>query len=337
MESIAQLQLAGVSNQDDVYICDGTSEVRLIRRTFENMKKAIKSWGKYVPWPVVQLLLRANVEANLEVNELEVTVFFSDIASFTTIVEGIPPESSLLLLSRYFNDMSKIIDDHGGVVLEFIGDAILCVFGAPLNNPEHPTAAVKASLRMLSCLRRMNEWSKEKHLPEVNIRCGVHTGRVLVGNMGFHSRMKYGIVGEESHVPDKLEELNKTYGTSMLISAQTFAAMDRTCFVTRPVDYIRIVPTAGSSLIYQVVDRHKRRREQHPLWPACDLHQQAMEHYRKREFQEAKQKFHKVGEIMASITGKEDGASALLAKRSDVYSRRPPPDDWDGVWTEEKH
>merc|ERR1719440_2478200 len=156
MESIAQLQLAGVAHvEDPSSIDEGTSEVRLIRRTFENMKKAIKSWGKYVPWPVVQLLLRANVEANLEVNEVEVTIYFSDIAGFTTLVETLPPESSLLLLSRYFNDMSKVIDDHGGVVLEFIGDAIQCVYGAPLNNLDHPTSAVKASLRMLAALRRM--------------------------------------------------------------------------------------------------------------------------------------------------------------------------------------
>merc|ERR1712066_873274 len=101
------------------------------------MKKAIKSWGKYVPWPVVQILLHTGVDASHGVKEKEVSVFFSDIASLTTIVETLPPESSLLLLSRYFNDMSKVIDDHGGVVLEFIGDAILCIYGAPLINPDH--------------------------------------------------------------------------------------------------------------------------------------------------------------------------------------------------------
>ncbi|CAE8584646.1 unnamed protein product, partial [Polarella glacialis] len=154
MESVAQLQLAGVSNteEDDEWNDKETSEIQLIRRTFRNMKKAIKSWGKYVPWPVVQLLLRANVEAKLEVNEMEVSIFFSDIANFTTIVESLPPESSLLLLSRYFNDMSKVIDDHGGVVLEFIGDAIQSIYGAPLPNENHPNAAVEASLLMLASL-----------------------------------------------------------------------------------------------------------------------------------------------------------------------------------------
>merc|ERR1719240_347522 len=121
--------------------------------------------------------------------------------------------------------MSKVIDDHGGAVLEFIGDAILCIYGAPLINPDHPSAAAKSSLRMLASLRRMNEWSAARDLPEVKIRCGVHTGRVLVGNMGFHSRMKYGIVGEDAHVPERLESGNKPYGTACQISEETYGRL----------------------------------------------------------------------------------------------------------------
>merc|ERR1739844_828937 len=131
------------------------------------MKKAIRSWGKYVPWPVVTLLLRSGVDAKPGVKETEVTIFFSDIAGFTTIVESIKPESSLLLLSRYFNDMSKVIDDHLGIVIEFIGDAILAVYGSPQKNQDHANLAVKSTLRMLSTLTRINEWSEKKGLPEV--------------------------------------------------------------------------------------------------------------------------------------------------------------------------
>lgn len=337
MESIAQLQLAGVSGSEDAVIEEGTSEVRLIRRTFENMKKAIKSWGKYVPWPVVQLLLRANVEANLEVNELEVTIFFSDIASFTTIVESMPPESSLLLLSRYFNDMSKVIDDHGGVVLEFIGDAILCIYGAPLMNPDHPSSAVKASLRMLASLRRMNDWSLSKKLPEVQIRCGVHTGTVLVGNMGFHSRMKYGIVGEDAHIPSRLEENNKTYGTNLMISQATYKQLDpNALFIIRPLDYVKLntSDTCISEKIYHVMDREKKTsgNKVHPLREPARLHAEAMRHYRTRDFTMALEKFTQVGKLMYEINGKEDGPSQLLANRCLAYIERPPPDTWDGTW-----
>lgn len=334
MESIAQLQLAGVSSTEDSIIEEGTSEVRLIRRTFENMKKAIKSWGKYVPWPVVQLLLRANVEANLEVNEIEVTIFFSDIASFTTIVESMPPESSLLLLSRYFNDMSKVIDDHGGVVLEFIGDAILCIYGAPLINNDHPTAAVKAALRMLASLRRMNEWSVMRELPEVKIRCGVHTGRVLVGNMGFHSRMKYGIVGEDAHIPSRLEEINKTYGTNMMISNATWSRLPPNVFITRPADYVHLRQTPGCSSepIHVVMDREKKHGKTHPMWGPCAVHIEAMDLYRSGQFRSAAEKFQSVGRMIKDITDNEDEASALMLKRCNSYIEQPPSAEWDGVW-----
>merc|ERR1719326_1888839 len=145
MESIAHLHLAGISCSEDTLANEGSSEIRLIRRTFESMKKAIRSWGKYVPWPVVQCLLRANVEADLHVEEVEASLYFSDIAGFTTIVESLQPEQSLQLLNRYFNDMTKVIDDNGGVIIEFIGDAIFCIYGAPLSNSFHPSSAVKGA------------------------------------------------------------------------------------------------------------------------------------------------------------------------------------------------
>merc|ERR1719311_624527 len=161
MESMAQMQFAGFAATEGGTGAHATctNEVRLIWNTFENMKTAIRSWGKYVPWPVVQLLLFANVEARLQVEEKWVTVFFSDIASFTTIVENLPPERSLTLLSRYFNDMSRVIDAHGGVVLEFIGDAISAIFGAPLVSENHATNAVRAVQKMLAALKKMNEWA----------------------------------------------------------------------------------------------------------------------------------------------------------------------------------
>jgi len=301
------------------------------------MKKAIKSWGKYVPWPVVQILLRANVEANLQVNEVEVTIFFSDIASFTTIVESLPPESSLLLLSRYFNDMTKIIDDHGGVVLEFIGDAVLAIYGAPLANEDHPQAGVHAALRMSSSLKRMNDWSKEptRGLPEVSIRCGVHTGRVLVGNMGFHSRMKYGIVGEDAHIPARLEEMNKTYSTSMLISDSTLQRLAPGKFFTRPIDWVHLrqTPGAESEVVHEVLPSGRVRRGCSQLVAQAFLsHAKALEIYRARDFDQASQIFEEVGSAMLEATGEEDRPSALLFNRCRAYCARPPPEGWDGVW-----
>jgi len=336
MQSIVQLQLAGLTTEPTTTIERGTAEIRQIQRIFENMKKAIKSWGKYVPWPVVQLLLHAGVDAKQNVEEKEVTVFFSDIASFTSIVESIPPEDTLLLLSRYFNDMSRVIDDHGGIVVEFIGDAILSIYGAPMGNAEHATLAVKSTLRMLSALARLNEWSAAKGLPEVKVRCGVHTGRVLVGNMGFHSRIKYGVVGESTNITGRLEELNKTYSTEMLISETTYSRLDPDAFVIRPIDfvYLRNVPSATSEPIYQVMARDRRASAKaHRLRPAAQLHAEAMELYRSRRFEEAAEAFGRVGEAMQEQPGAEvDVPSSLMMKRCRAYARCPPRADWDGVW-----
>jgi len=338
MKSIAHLQLAGVDcveeEEEDTNNGKETAEVLLIRRTFSNMKKAIKSWGKYVPWPVVQLLLRANVEAELEVEERDVTMFFSDIVGFTTIVEGVEPDKSLLLLSRYFNDMSKVIDDHGGVVLEFIGDAIQCIYGAPLTNEHHPQSAVEASLRMLSALRKMKDWSRAKGLPEVDIRCGIHTGRVLVGNMGFHSRMKFGIVGEESNIPSKLEELNKAYKTHILISQSTFERLEPNAFLLRPIDYVHLrqrIEGAPGELIYEVLPPSWKRSSL-VVNRLITLHTNAIAEYRSRKFASARQNFEQVNALVLEMTAEEDGPSLLMARRCEKCLQRSPQESWDGTW-----
>lgn len=283
----------------------------------------------------------------MDVNEEEVTIFFSDIASFTTIVERIPPESSLLLLSKYFNDMSKVIDDHSGVVLEFIGDAILCIYGKPIEDPEHPTTAVRSTLKMLSQLRRINDWSEKKDppLPRVEIRCGVHTGKVLVGNMGFDSRMKYGIVGEDAHIPSRLEEINKNYKTNFLISQNTLDRLDKDTFITRPIDYVylRHTPDSSAELIHEVRAMSKKHAKTHREWPAAALHAEAMELYKARDFKQAAAKFEDVAAMMHEITGgeedHEDYPSLLMLSRCESYIGRPPPAKWQGVWDrgDEKH
>jgi adenylate cyclase len=284
---------------------------------------------------VVQLLLRADEEDVLDCNEKEVTIFFSDIASFTTILEGLSPQSSLLLLSRYFHDMSKITDDYGGIVLEFIGDAILSVYGAPINNPKHATVAVKSAVKMLEALVAMNEWCERHDLPTLSIRCGIHTGRVLVGNMGFNSRMKYGVVGQESEIPKTLEELNKTYGTECLISSRAYDMLHKELFIVRPVDYVHLSTEKGapSELIYNIMSRYGVRKDKDVQKRAlAKLHAAAMEHYRLRNFKEAARLFRQVRESMQQLSGEEDMPSSLLLRRCLFYIDQPSPPEWDGVW-----
>jgi len=292
----------------------------------------VKSWGKYVPWPVVQLLLNSGIDHSDNVEERQVTVFFSDIAGFTTIVEKLTPERSMMLLSRYFNDMSRAIDEYDGVILEFVGDAIMAIYGAPLLNSEHPANGIKATLRMFTQLRKLNEWAVTKDLPQVGIRCGVHTGTMLVGNMGFRTRVKYGVVGEESSIPGKLEESNKSYGTNMLISSHTYSLIKTADFVIRPIDYLCLRSSVDTSeLVYEVADRIKKRVD-HPLTAVYALHAEAMQHYIKREFGSAAERFTEVGVEIKYVTDTEDMASQVMFERCQSYIKQPPDEGWTGVW-----
>merc|ERR1719230_30907 len=120
-------------------------------------------------------------------------------------------------------------------------------------------------MKMLSCLKVMNKWFTRHKLPEISIRAGVHTGEVLVGNMGFESRQKYGVVGEEAEVPARLEELNKTFKSELLISSATHARLPEHTFVMRPVDIVYISTNAGPQVVYQVLERDKGRDDQADL------------------------------------------------------------------------
>jgi len=345
MENIVELQLGGMASNTVASVGDAkeaeqdseiVSEVRMIRRTFENMKVAIKSWGKYVPWPVVQLLLATDVKGDLEVGDSEVTVFFSDIASFTTIVEKLAPERSLLLLSRYFNDMSKVIDANDGIVIEFIGDAILAVYGAPKMNERHPAAAVKSALQMMAALTKMNNWSIHHDLPVVSVRCGLHTGTSLVGNMGWASRMKYGIVGSESEVAPKLEEMNKNYGTVILISSALKARLDddEDRFYTRPIDNVCIRPhiSPEPELVYEVRQPERKSAKIETLQKAMDAHGRGYDSYLNMQFEEAATTFAHVNSLLTGLTGQDDEASAMMLTRCAYYVDNPPAKPWDGVW-----
>jgi len=332
MQSITQRQLAGVTTSFSYEQC--AAEIRLIQTTFDGMKNAMKSWGKYVPWQVVQRLLQNGVKADIFVEELEVTLFFSDIASFTTIVEAMDPVDAMVLLSQYFSEMSKVIEANEGIVLEFIGDAIFALFGAPVKNEDHASSAVRATLKMLHCLRAINAWSASHDFPQLQIRCGVHTGTCLVGNIGLQSRIKYGVVGDNSTIPPRLEELNKAYGTDNLFSAQTHSRLGTSSIVSRPVDMVYLRPRDEQpERVYQALGVGRRSGAGGGnLKAAANLYAVALDLYQARRFEEAERKFGLAGARLKEVLDTDDKPSRVMQERCREYLRQPPGPGWKGVW-----
>jgi len=210
----------------------------------------------------------------------------------------------------------------------------LAVYGAPIKNRDHPEAAVRATLKMLRALDKINQWSRQRDLPKVSIRCGIHTGTVLCGNMGFHSRMKYGIMGEDANIPARLEELNKSYGTDNLISEATYDRLQIEKFVIRPIDYVYVRHADDApELVFQVLATVHSTSRAHKLENPALLFSTALENYKRREFEKAEEQFTRTNQLMKDILHMgEDPPSILFIKRCQKYQKDPPKEDWNGVW-----
>ena len=160
------------------------AEILYIQKSFVTMKNAIQSFAKYVPREIVLNMTMHKKMAKLGVVPRRVSIFFSDIKGFTTICEAMEPNEVLFMLSEYFTAMSKIILETKGVLLEFIGDAILAIWNAPEDVPNHACACIEAALQMQEKLVQLRSHWRDKGYPEIHIRCGIHTDGVFVGNLG---------------------------------------------------------------------------------------------------------------------------------------------------------
>lgn len=178
--------------------------------------------GRYVSPEVA-----ARVERNpgdLEGERRQVSILFTDLRGFTTLSERMAPEQMAARLTEYFDAMTSAIFVRRGMVNDFIGDAILAVFGAPLDDAEHARHAVLSALAMGETLARLNErWSAEG-LPALRMGVGIHTGEVFAGNVGRAGKVKYAVVGDTVNLASRVEGLNKEMGTTMLVTEATYRA-----------------------------------------------------------------------------------------------------------------
>jgi adenylate cyclase len=186
-------------------------ERRRIKRTVQN----------YFSPAVLDVILKDPKSLSLGGERKEVTILFSDIRSFTTITESMPPEKLTHLLHEYFTEMTEEIFATDGVLDKFIGDAVMAFWGTPLDGKDHADRAVKAAQGMMRRLTRLQKKWADEGLPLVNIGIGIHTGLATVGNMGSEKRFDYTVIGDAVNAASRLEGLNKEYKTNIIISEAT--------------------------------------------------------------------------------------------------------------------
>ena len=180
-------------------------------------------FGRYVTTQVSERIL--NHELSLGGEAKLVTILFSDIRDFTSMSESMPPVEVVSFLNEYFTEMVDAVFEYGGVLDKYIGDGLMAVFGSLDTGADHAERAVSAALRMKSHLAKLNAIRAESGKPDIKIGIGIHTDTVIVGNIGSSKRLEYTAVGDGVNVASRLEGLNKQFGTTILISSATYAAV----------------------------------------------------------------------------------------------------------------
>ena len=321
MELVSNMSLGTTISHDPSLV----REIRNIQETFLRMKYGLGSFAKYVPYEVVRGMMSRGEEAVLGVAPREITIFFSDIAGFTTICEKMKPNELLVLLSDYFAAMSTLINSSRGTLLEFIGDAILAVWNAPLDVSDHAFQCVDQSIRMNAYLDKMQPIWSGKGYPPIKIRCGIHTATVFVGNIGSPDRMKYGVLGDGVNLASRLEELNKRYASKIMISINTFNKKKvNEAFLIRPLDVVAVKGKSEGTAVFEVMGRNGEVDEF--AQEIQKLHNEAFACYKNMDWDGAISKF---TEVSSKRNG--DVAADLLKSRCIAMKENPPPENWDGV------
>ncbi|MCE9500061.1 MAG: HAMP domain-containing protein [Leptospira sp.] len=264
-------------------------------------------------------------------SEKEITAFFSDVAGFSTISEQLSSVDLAALLNEYLGSMTVILKTHDGVLDKYIGDAIVGIFNAPVEVKNHPLAAAKASLEMIAKLQELREYWVANNLyckdaQEMDVRIGLNTGPAKVGFMGTEKLASYTMMGDTVNLAARLEAAGKDYGVNILISEMTNKMVSEEMF-TRELDLVRVKGKNEPVRLYELIGI----RSEVPLniVESAELYEQALNHYLKREWDQAIEKLNRA----EKIKGKKDKAIHMLIDRCEDYKSSPPDATWDGVFT----
>lgn len=227
-------------------------EVALLSRAIDTLDTAVKSFAAFVPIGLVRELLESDQKLELGGHSRFLTIFFSDLESFSTLSEELPSQELLLRVSAYLEVVTKAVNEEHGTIDKFIGDGVMAFWGAPALLDDHALRACFAALRIRKAMAALNaRWEAEGGKP-LRIRVGIHSDAVLVGNIGSKERMSYTVMGDGVNVASRLEGINKEYGTRICISHSVFKeAGDQLC--VRPIDDVVVKGRRSKVPIYELV------------------------------------------------------------------------------------
>ena len=284
-------------------------------------------FGHYLNPAVVNILVNEPEKAKLGGDRRELTIFFSDIASFTTISEHYHknPEGLVELLNEYLDEMTSIVLKYDGTLDKYEGDALMAFWGAPLPQKDHALRTCYAALDMQKRLGELRPKWKKEGKPELAARCGVNTGIVIVGNMGGKDRFDYTVIGDSVNLASRLEGANKQYQSQIMISDFTFSHV-KGKVVTRELDMIQVKGKTEPVKVFELLGKMGMQMTENQK-QSLELYHEGLKLYRERKWEEA------IAYFQQSFSLDETCYVAqIYTQRASLYQINPPPDDWNGVF-----
>jgi class 3 adenylate cyclase len=316
-EKIRNFQL-----DDELNFSSSLKEINELIDSTKRMKIGLQSFRKYVPAQLVRQLIDSKVGATVGGQRRHITVFFSDVADFTSISESLTPNELTQQLSEYLSIMTETIIKYQGTVDKYIGDCVMAFWGAPSEVNNHAELACKAALECQKRCAELNaRWDREGKKTFAT-RIGINSGEIVVGNIGSPQRLSYTIIGDDVNLASRLEGLNKNYGTQCIISESTMSQLPND-FALRMMDFVVVKGRTKPVTIYELVAEKGDVR--HIDLDFLSIYNECMNHYRERRWDAAIDGFEE-------LLGKkpDDKATLLLRERCRQFKEAPPPQKWRG-------
>jgi adenylate cyclase len=286
-------------------------------------RRITKTFQQYVSPEVIDQVLKDPDRLRLGGEERVLSVLFTDLAGFTKYSEHYTPTQVINVLTEYYDRMTELVFASRGTIATYVGDELMAIFGAPVEQLDHAKLACAAALAMRDARKVLAEQWAKLGRPPLSARTGINSGPMLVGNYGSKYRFNYSVLGDSVNLASRLEQLNKVYRTDIMIGEQT-ADLIGSDFRLRELDRVQVVGRSQALRIYELLGTAgavlPMAREQMLV-----RYQAGLEAYRKRQWDAAAENFRQCLALYP-----EDGPSRLMGERCRTMPDKALPENWDG-------
>jgi len=285
------------------------------------------AFSHYLAPTIVDQLAESEAELRLGGERREVTIMFADLSGFTAMSTRLSPEELMALTNSYHALMVEAVEATGGYVNQFVGDAVMAIFGAPVANPDHAACSARAALRVVESVMQAKADADRRGVAGYAVKIGLNSGPAVVGNVGAPERYNYTAVGETVNIAARLESVPEEYGCRVVIGPNTAAAIaDR--FVICELDWIKVKGKDAAFSIYQLIGE---KSTANAAQLACLAQYKAgLKRYRDGDFAAAEELW-RCQDEHPNPGGAATSPPLVMASRC-ARLKAAPPESWDGVY-----